>query len=208
MFPWYEYPRCWEDMKNPYPLASLNYEDNTVTLNCTGSYPGRYVLGPTDDRKLVLRHEIENLWEIKEYSGHPEPILPRHEYVFASCSPDDLAFERAVYIPRYDADAVARAKTNMDKLGLKGKKYIVLIFVVDSFSRNHFYRKLPKTVEYLNSLNKGEKYKAFDFLIHNIVGTNSVGNQAPLLGKGIVEEYVGDLNRDFAGKDALWQIYR
>jgi hypothetical protein len=53
-------------------------------------------------------------------------------------------------------------------------------------------------------MNAGGKYKVFDYLIHNIVGTNSVGNQAPLLGKNIKEEYLGNLDRDFVGEDALW----
>jgi hypothetical protein len=96
------------------------------------------------------------------------------------------------------------AKENMNKLGLRGKKYIVLILVVDSFSRKHFFRKLPKTVNFLNEMNSGANYKVFDYLIHNIVGTNSVGNQAPLLGKNIKEDYLGNLDRDFVGEDALW----
>jgi hypothetical protein len=71
----------------------------------------------------------------------------------------------------------------MERLGEPDKKYVVLVLVVDSFSRNHFYRKLPRTVEFLNSLNTGAKFKAFDFLIHNVVGANSIQNQIPLLEK-------------------------
>ena len=44
------------------------------------------------------------------------------------------------------------------------------------------YRKLPKTVEYLETLNKEESYAVFDFKIHNILGSNSVSNQVPIFG--------------------------
>ena len=115
---------------------------------------------------------------------------------------------QAVYIPRYNASLHVEMKGKMKELKSEGPTLTVMILVVDSFSRKHFVRKLPQTVKYLNRLKKGEEYHVTDFYIHNIVGSNSVGNQAPLLGRNIQEAYLGDLNRDFAGDSALWNIYK
>jgi hypothetical protein len=54
---------------------------------------------------------------------------------------------------------------------------------IDSFSRRHFYRKLPTTVNYLNKLRKNENYTVFDFKIHNVMGTDTAENLSNLFGK-------------------------
>lgn len=46
--------------------------------------------------------------------------------------------------------------------------------VLDSISRRHFYRKLPKVVNYLQNLRAN--YYVGDFLVHNIQGANSIQN--------------------------------
>lgn len=206
VFPWVGYPSCRSLVTDPYPFLSLDYSSNHLRMNCTGS--GTYVLGPIDRRKLVLRHEVESLWQIKAYPGSPVPIDPMHEFAFGACDSDSQYMQQAVYIPRYNASLHEAARTRMRELQSSGPPFSVLILVVDSFSRKHFFRKLPKTVEFLNKLKQGDEYHIADFYIHNIVGTNSVGNQAPLLGRNIQEEYIGDLNKDFAGKWALWNLYK
>lgn len=55
------------------------------------------------------------------------------------------------------------------------------MLTIDSYSRRHFFRKLPKTVEFLNSL-KGSKYSVFDFKVHNIYSATSVENMVPVFG--------------------------
>jgi hypothetical protein len=102
VFPWQGYPRCSELVSDPYPIISLDLERNLVAMNCTGSFPGKFVLGPTDERKLVRRHDVEDVWEVKTYSGRPESIGVLHEYAFATCEEDSEIFDRAVYLPRYN----------------------------------------------------------------------------------------------------------
>lgn len=72
------------------------------------------------------------------------------------------------------------------------------------------YRKLPKTVEYLESLNKEEEYAVFDFKIHNILGHNSVSNQVPIFGplSKFVFKFDGDQEVDYLGEDALWNLLK
>jgi hypothetical protein len=48
------------------------------------------------------------------------------------------------------------------------KPLIILMVSVDSFSRRHFYRKLPNTVNFLNELKAKGQYAIFDHKLHNI----------------------------------------
>jgi hypothetical protein len=59
---------------------------------------------------------------------------------------------------------------------------IQLVLSIDSFSRRHFYRKLPKTVEFLNNLNNEGRYAAFDHKIHNLIGADTAENLAMVFG--------------------------
>jgi hypothetical protein len=60
---------------------------------------------------------------------------------------------------------------------MKNEKPLRIVYiVVDSFSRRHFYRKLPDTVQYLNSLNQDSDYRVFDFKLQNIRGKDSINN--------------------------------
>ena len=52
---------------------------------------------------------------------------------------------------------------------------------IDSFSRRHIFRKLEKTVKWVNELNKEDKYRVFDFKMHSVIGKDSIANQAHVL---------------------------
>jgi hypothetical protein len=91
--------------------------------------------------------------------------------------------------PRFNKKAFALAKKNLEFLrsnfsDQQGNPYsddfapIRIIHVtIDSFSRRHFYRKLKKTVNFINSLNSGKEFRAFDFKIHNVKNSDSIKNQ-------------------------------
>jgi hypothetical protein len=49
--------------------------------------------------------------------------------------------------------------------GQKTRPLSVVILTIDSLSRKQFYRKLPKTRDYLNSLSD-EEFKVYDYKIH------------------------------------------
>lgn len=200
VFPRIGYPRCSDYFKDTSPIVHLDYSENTMVMNCSEG-GGKYVLGPVDDRKLVLRHEIDELWQVKHYSD-PVAIPLRTQFALATCDSESEFMDHAVYKPRYNATLHQETKTRMETLKQKRGPLVILMMVVDSYSRNHFYRKLPQTVEWLNQ--QRANYSVVDFLIHNIIGTNSVGNQAPIFGRNIQERYTGDLNTDFAGEEAIW----
>jgi hypothetical protein len=94
----------------------------------------------------------------------------------------------------------------MESLKQERAPLVVLMMTVDSFSRYHFYRKLPLTLAWLEQ--QRAKFSVVDFLIHNIIGTNSVGNQAPIFGSNIQERYTGNLLDDFAGEQAIWYKFK
>lgn len=75
------------------------------------------------------------------------------------------------------------------------KKQIIMLLVVDSASRRHFYRKLPKTVEFLDNLDS-KKHRLFDFKIHNVHGDNSVRNTLPIFTGNPKAMYHGDKLND------------
>ena len=81
-----------------------------------------------------------------------------------------------------------------------------MMLTIDSYSRKHFFRKLPKTTEYLNQLNSGSEFAVFDFQLHNILSGDSVENMIPVLSDTYVDEFFGDQEVDHLGSSALWNI--
>jgi hypothetical protein len=81
------------------------------------------------------------------------------------------------------------------------------VITLDSFSRRHFYRKLEKTVEYLNDLNaQGSKFMTVDLKVHNIAGSDSLKNQIHIFGNGMTK--TTDKLVDQIGDLAIWNILR
>ena len=81
------------------------------------------------------------------------------------------------------------------------------MLTLDSLSRRHFFRKLPKVIDFMNSLNldKNSKFSIFDFKLHNILGGDSPENQVPIFG-GVIDPpkiTTGNLERDFLGDKAI-----
>ena len=70
----------------------------------------------------------------------------------------------------------------MNTMSVDTKPVVILWMVPDSFSRADFFRKLPKTIDVLNSINEQGEYAVFDFKIHNAIGNGSKENIMPILG--------------------------
>lgn len=184
VFPWKAYPTCESQVKDPYPMIHLDLDHNLLYMNCSSSAKGRYLLGPTDSRKFTMRREVEDIWQVRDYTGKPARIEPWHEFALGTCS-DEAFFDQATYLLRPNATAALYAKNRTQQLqaetGVTRKPLIVFLLVVDSYSRRHFFRKMPETLEFLNTLNQQKEYRVFDFKMHNTIGGNSVANQVPIL---------------------------
>lgn len=184
VFPWKAYPTCESQVKDPFPMIHIDLDTNLLSMNCTSKAKPKFLLGPVDNRKFTMRREVEDLWEIQEYHGKPVEIKAWHEFALGTCT-DEEFFDQATYMLRPNFTAALLAKNNtrhwQAETGVVRRPLIVFMLVIDSYSRRHFFRKMPETVAFLNGLNKLDKYRVFDFKLHNTIGGNSVANQVPLL---------------------------
>jgi hypothetical protein len=161
LFPYTGFPACERE-----GAEMISHEGNELTMNCTN---GKYVLGidPSDDRLGDFSFEQP----LQSYSS---PVaLGRKEFVFATCQGQTSNFEFASLRPQ-------PLPHLMSAIGPE-RPTVVLCLTLDSVSRRNFFRKLPKTVEYLNSLKEEDDYSVFDFKIHNVVGEYSASNILPML---------------------------
>jgi hypothetical protein len=135
----------------------------------------------------------------KKYLGKVE-IEDWVEYALGSCSSSKTSTLTERYLkPRFKKSSYNKLKS----LSKSSKKMLILLISVDSFSRRHFYRKLKETVKFLQEI---PEFEVVDFKLHNIVGTDTAGNQfflfGPLGQKGSGPE------KDVLGDSALWKIMK
>mmetsp|Transcript_6546 Transcript_6546/g.11475 ORF Transcript_6546/g.11475 Transcript_6546/m.11475 type:complete len:778 (+) Transcript_6546:3890-6223(+) len=216
VFPLGNYPRCTEKFPGHKQALFLDYETNLLTMNCSGKFPGKYVLGlDSRNESIILDSQFNNTAQL--YRGPVE--LKGEEWAIGTCDPDKTnLFEQAYYKPRISKIVKARVTNTMNSVMKSLDKYrnierkpaqklIILILTVDSASRRHFYRKLPKTVDFLNNLDASQ-HRVYDFKIHNVIGDNSARNSVPLFTGKQRLNYKGDKEKDgtpggFFNGDAL-----
>jgi Protein of unknown function (DUF229) len=174
VFPIYNYPRCDTLVSEPIPTMKLDYDSNEFTMSCKDGSP-YYVLEPEEHKgKLFQYNEIVKILSKVKYTG---PVkLKNQEFAFGSC--DGTTFNNAIYLPRYNATLFDETSRKIEELKIKNKNLIVLVLTIDSYSRRHFFRKLPQTVEFLNNLNSS--FAGFDFKLHNEFGESSIQNMVPV----------------------------
>ena len=208
IFPDYEYPRC-EDKYPPNPHSSLrlDFSRNRLILKCPGPFPGRYMMGPILNVSFTNQYELNERWKTHDYLG-PVPLRKDTEFALATCKPRLSHFELMTTEPRYKRKSKYRAMKKATKLGGKRRLMIVMI-TLDSFSRNHFYRKLPRVVQWLSDRQREGRWNVTDFKLHNIIGTDTVENQARLFASRFEEfRETGYRCPDKLGSDALWAKLR
>lgn len=107
------------------------------------------------------------------------PLEPHHEFILATCQKRPKTFELIHLSPRFNKKAAERAR----KLSNSHRKPMIILNIVpDSFSRRHFYRKMPLTIQYLNTLKSKSNWRVYDFQFHNIIGTDTMENQSRVFG--------------------------
>jgi hypothetical protein len=197
IFPEFTYPRCDSTYEGVPGNLTLDYAHNTVSLNCQGKYKGKLAL-PKRPSKLVSNqnnHFIE-----LDYPGDPVELAGFEEYVLASCG-EDAPYDIVLTRPRINETLLEEAKS---KLGEKSPQRLLHI-TIDSFSRRHFFRKLTKTTELLNSLKTDSSYEVFDFKLHNIAGFTSTDNQVWIFSgksRSSREQKAADYSED------IWNLLR
>ena len=198
----YTYPNCSDILEGDPPSMFFDYTLNLLTMSCKSGTP-HYVLEPTQKQGRLYQYaEISPLFKIEKYK---KPVkLTTEEFVMGSC--DGSIFNNALYIPRYNQTAHIKTKEKMVELNQTEKPLIVLLLTIDSFSRRHFFRKLPNTVKFLEKLSNN--FSVFDFKIHNIFGENSVENMVPVFTDKYFKEKKVPREFDALGDDSMWKIFR
>jgi hypothetical protein len=201
VFPPYSYEKCSKLVKKPAPQLSFDYEKNIFEAKCEEGTP-YYILEPTKNKgRLYQLNEIMDILEPEKYKG---PVkITKEEFAIGSC--DGKTYNSAIYNPRFNQTAFQAAKD------IKHKPLIVMLLTVDSYSRRHFFRKMPKTVAFLNDL--PSNYSVFDFKLHNIYGGSSVENMVPIFsGMNYLDlPYVEkDTPREYdvLKNDSMWGYFR
>mmetsp|Transcript_33360 Transcript_33360/g.58498 ORF Transcript_33360/g.58498 Transcript_33360/m.58498 type:complete len:682 (+) Transcript_33360:466-2511(+) len=199
VFPEYIYPRCEERYEGKeIPWISLDLPNNRFTLHCTSNSTEQYITGPGKLMTFPKKDELYPQIKIKDLDGRVGVIGPDDEYIVASCYGKFDVIEQWVRpnVKDYERVSAARDQTR--------KPILIYMLVVDSFSRRHFFQKLPETVEYLSNLG-GEDYVVEDFKLHNVIGDGSAHNTLPIFCKGYDTHEIERRNyEDNLGDEAIW----
>jgi hypothetical protein len=217
LFPPYIYPHCSEsyneDTRN---WIALNYSTNQIEMHCEGEFPGMFLVGPHQNITFTNPSELRSYWTVYLYPGTPVAINSWIEWAIGSCHKSPTKFELQFTEPRFREFAYNRTKYFQTKTlnesgAMRARPLIIAMITLDSFSRRHFFRKLPKSVDFLNTLEAEGTWKVFDFKIHNIVGTDTAENQAHLFGdkfNGYSPQSTLEAVGDLFGHDAIWYKLR
>jgi hypothetical protein len=203
VFQEYWYPKCSEKTKQQGTYLHIDRDSNQVTMNCPNKEQGQLLLGPLDSRKIVKSEEAFNDWKIKEYKNP----LPADKVEFALGKCGEGPFFQASMQPIFNRSSYLKAKAKMTS-----KPKLIYFLTMDSMSRRHSYRKIPRVIDFLNSLNsnKSSGFSVFDFKIHNILGPDSISNQVPIFGglENFVRDFSGKQEIDRLGNNSIWSKLR
>ena len=204
LFPYKEFPKCWELVaEEPKGSMELDYESGYLKMNCR-DYKGRYLIGPR--KNYTMGSPISESWQPDIYT-EPQMLEPQTEFVVGSCKHEGN-FEMMQTFPRFKREVYENAMRIGGSLQLKRDKPLhILMLGLDSFSRNHFYRKLKNTVEYLRRMSLHSDWAVFDFLLHNIQGLDTSENLSFLLGE-YFKGYPSDPPQDSLGEEGIWHSLR
>lgn len=208
VFPNYTYPSCSVQTDKNTPKMRIDLDSNTFYMSCEKGDP-YYILEPIERKGRLFQYdEILPYYTISEYKN---PVkLSTQEYAFGSCDGGET-FTNAVNVFRKDAKVLEEAKEKMNSLSPKNKPLIVFMLTVDSFSRRHFYRKLPKTIKYFN--NGIKDFSIFDFKLHNVIGQSSIENIVPIFSGNFyldipLTESTVPREYDVHKNDSMWTLFK
>lgn len=195
-FPLYAYPEC-SSRPNFTPVPSTL--DSHFQMNCS---EGTYFAGPQDKHLFASTQDSADLYSHKGQYHGPVELPADTEFVFGSCNSTD--YEAVHYRPVYDPRLHAALRLKQDS-GHRPRQ--VLVLTLDSFSRRHFYSKLPRTLELLRSLD--EDFEVTDFRLHNVAGDNSIDNVLPLFTEGIDKQSIKGrgVSSSLNGR-GMWSVFR
>ena len=206
LFPRIEYPDCSGVTGVNKSSLYIDREKGQIYMTCPGN-SGNFYYGPYNQYTMPRISDTQ----LKNYMLNNGPVSYKDiEFGLGlgECKGDKIHFMHAVLEPSFKEIAYDNAKK---KIKDKERPIIIYFLTIDSFTRRHFFRKLPKTVEFFNNLKVTHPAIAiYDFKMHSTYGLNSMENQIPILGlrKNYVKTFKGKQFIDKLGIDAIWNILR
>ena len=200
-FPSFYYPPCSERYAaQPLERMVLDFNRNLVEFSCPANSTPYFVVPM--DQEIQLPDPRDIRFHTKKFKyKEPTGIEDWVEYALGSCEKTSkrMGVTERVLKPRYkEKDYLNRIQNQSSK-----KKMIILLISADSFSRRHLFRKLKETVKLLKSLHQ---YEVIDFKLHNIIGTDTAGNQIHLFGP--LGSNSARSENDLLGEEAIWSIMK
>ena len=206
-FPDAEFPTCRELISGYTPEITLNSTDWTFDMHCGHmASRGKYVTLPAgmSATALYVRDDLENKWDIREFGG--KIGLNESEFVYAGCN---NTLTNANLRPKFQPSAYRRAQAIIASKSTFKRPLILLLVTIDSFSRRQFYRKLPQTASFLNSLHLQGDFSIFDYKLHNSLGPNSVFNMIPVLAnQSDLRKHQNAPEEEVLGNGTLWKVLK
>ena len=204
LFPNITYPDCSAVTGLNESLLYINREKDQIYMTCANN-SGNFFYGPYSQYTMIKISETQ----LKSNIQNNGPFIHKNvEFGLGDCKGDNMHYMHAVVDPVFKKEPYAKA---IDKMK-DGKRPTIIYFItIDSFTRRHFFRKLPKTVEFFNNLKIAHPDIAvYDFKMHSTYGLNSMENQVPILGlrKNFVKTFKGKQFVDKLGIDAIWNLLR
>jgi hypothetical protein len=143
---------------------SLSFRGQEFEMSCKG----RFLIGPKRER--FGRFEFGN--SLEEYQGKVR--LTTEEFVIGTCREQSEGFfEDIIYRNVINKTSLNRALKTLKSS--ESKPINIAMIVLDSVSRRSFFRKLPKTLNFLNNQSR----PVHDFYIHNVHGEYSADSFMP-----------------------------
>lgn len=202
-FPPGKYPRCSERYQLTYDKFEVRLQDNSFELQCKENRTGEYLLGYTGPFPFPEINEARPFLHPLPYPGQPVKFNNSVDYVLARCG-EEQGFPIAAHFPRLNRRRLQEALAQR-----RGKKpLIVMLMVLDSFSRRHFYQKLPLTAKWLEELNSGSDFAVVDFKLHNVIGDGSADNTMPIFQDGEMDSSGSHRFTNKMGRNAIWEDFK
>ncbi|CAG9331011.1 unnamed protein product [Blepharisma stoltei] len=161
------------------PFIYIN-ENNQLVMNCSDS--PKYALGSYPFEEELGRHSIFFLW-----FDYFNPVkLEDIEYAFGKCGSKTQTILANRPKDEFKNRANNRKKEILTQKNLSDTRAItVIMLIMDSVSREHFYRNFPLTVKFLNENLVNGKYSedfiGYDFKFNHAHGNTTISNIVPIM---------------------------
>ena len=188
----------------------IEIKNDSLSMSC----PGTYYLGTKPkDESISMRQFTQKR---KQYSTQVN--ISDVEWAFGSCSPKhDIQGAAVLFKEKKEVEERVKAKMQEleNKFQVNKTRPITIINVfLDSVSRQSFFRRLPKTVEFINNLNRS-LFKVYDFKLHSVLADNTLPNLYPLwTGKNFMpqsqekQDWNKKQDKDLIYDLSLWKFLR